>query len=109
MIFLVLIALMTPVAVVAVPADSSSVETIKEELQTNINIVWTCIAAFLVFFMQAGFAMVEAGFTLRKKRSKHTDEESDGLFRRHDRLLFDRIRPDVRQNERTVRDYIVWP
>ncbi|MGB2863902.1 MAG: ammonium transporter [Sedimentisphaerales bacterium] len=66
MIFLVLIALMTPVAVVAVPADSSSVETIKEELQTNINIVWTCIAAFLVFFMQAGFAMVEAGFTRAK-------------------------------------------
>jgi ammonium transporter, Amt family len=32
----------------------------------NINIVWTCIAAFLVFFMQAGFAMVEAGFTRAK-------------------------------------------
>ena len=26
-------------------------------LQDNINIVWTCVAAFLVFFMQAGFAM----------------------------------------------------
>ena len=35
-------------------------------LQDNINIVWTCIAAFLVFFMQAGFAMVEAGFTRAK-------------------------------------------
>jgi Amt family ammonium transporter len=33
---------------------------------TNINIIWTCIAAFLVFFMQAGFAMVEAGFTRAK-------------------------------------------
>jgi len=54
------------VAVVAGSAESSSVETIKEELQTNINIVWTCIAAFLVFFMQAGFAMVEAGFTRAK-------------------------------------------
>ncbi len=65
-VFLVLIALLTPVAVIAAPVESSSVETIKEELQTNINIVWTCIAAFLVFFMQAGFAMVEAGFTRAK-------------------------------------------
>ncbi len=35
-------------------------------LQNNINVVWTCVAAFLVFFMQAGFAMVEAGFTRAK-------------------------------------------
>jgi len=61
-----LIIFSAPVAVIAAPAESSSVETIKEELQTNINIVWTCIAAFLVFFMQAGFAMVEAGFTRAK-------------------------------------------
>jgi len=66
MILLVLTVLLTPLAVVAAPAESSSIETIKEELQTNINIVWTCIAAFLVFFMQAGFAMVEAGFTRAK-------------------------------------------
>lgn len=32
----------------------------------NSNILWTCLAAFLVFFMQAGFAMVEAGFTRAK-------------------------------------------
>lgn len=44
----------------------SAVEAAKEELQLNINVVWTCIAAFLVFFMQAGFAMVEAGFTRAK-------------------------------------------
>jgi Amt family ammonium transporter len=62
----VLTVLLTPLAVVAASAESSSVDTIKEELQTNINIVWTCIAAFLVFFMQAGFAMVEAGFTRAK-------------------------------------------
>jgi len=37
-----------------------------ETLQTNVNIVWTCMAAFLVFFMQAGFAMVESGFTRAK-------------------------------------------
>lgn len=35
-------------------------------VQMNLNILWTCIAAFLVFFMQAGFAMVEGGFTRAK-------------------------------------------
>ena len=47
-------------------AEASAVEVVKEELQHNINIVWTCIAAFLVFFMQPGFAMVECGFTRAK-------------------------------------------
>ena len=36
------------------------------ELQRLIDIMWTMIAAFLVFFMQAGFAMVETGFTRAK-------------------------------------------
>ena len=45
---------------------ASAVDLAKDELQTHINIVWTCIAAFLVFFMQAGFAMVETGFTRAK-------------------------------------------
>lgn len=31
-----------------------------------INTVWVLVAAFLVFFMQAGFAMVETGFTRAK-------------------------------------------
>jgi Amt family ammonium transporter len=35
-------------------------------LRDDSNILWTCVAAFLVFFMQAGFAMVEAGFTRAK-------------------------------------------
>lgn len=37
----------------------------------NINIVWTLITGFLVMFMQAGFAMVETGFT-RAKNCCHT-------------------------------------
>lgn len=36
-----------------------------------INFVWTLICAYLVFFMQAGFAMVETGFT-RAKNAAHT-------------------------------------
>jgi Amt family ammonium transporter len=36
-----------------------------------INFVWTLIAGFLVMFMQAGFAMVEAGLC-RAKNANHT-------------------------------------
>ena len=63
---IILIIFAAPTGVVAASSDMSSIESIKEELQTNINIVWTCIAAFLVFFMQPGFAMVECGFTRSK-------------------------------------------
>ena len=35
-------------------------------VQTNLNIVWTLIAGILVFTMQAGFALVETGFTRAK-------------------------------------------
>src|SRR5512143_2052504 len=36
-----------------------------------INVVWTLVAGFLVMFMQAGFAMVETGFT-QAKNAGHT-------------------------------------
>jgi Amt family ammonium transporter len=35
-------------------------------IYVDTDTLWTCLAAFLVFFMQAGFAMVEAGFTRAK-------------------------------------------
>ncbi len=35
-------------------------------VQANLNVVWTLIAAILVFMMQAGFALVETGFTRAK-------------------------------------------
>lgn len=37
-----------------------------DELKIAIDTVWVLLAAFLVFFMQAGFAMVETGFTRAK-------------------------------------------
>ena len=46
-----------------------SVETNKaaiDAVQSHANYLWTLIAAILVFFMQAGFALVEAGFTRAK-------------------------------------------
>ncbi len=36
------------------------------ELATSLNTVWVLLAAMLVFIMQAGFAMVEAGFARTK-------------------------------------------
>ncbi len=42
--------------------ESGTAEAVREELSRAVNFAWTLIAAFLVFFMQAGFAMVEAGF-----------------------------------------------
>ena len=32
----------------------------------DVDALWTCLAAFLVFFMQAGFGLVEAGLTRAK-------------------------------------------
>lgn len=37
----------------------------------GLNVMWVLIAGFLVFFMQAGFALVETGFT-RSKNVAHT-------------------------------------
>lgn len=39
--------------------------------QVAINLSWTLITGFLVMFMQAGFALVETGFT-RAKNASHT-------------------------------------
>ena len=43
-------------------------DTTTIQLADGINTVWMLLAAMLVFFMQPGFALVEAGFT----RSKNT-------------------------------------
>jgi ammonium transporter, Amt family len=46
--------------------EESEEEEAVAALLGDVNTLWTCLAAFLVFFMQAGFAMVEAGFTRAK-------------------------------------------
>jgi ammonium transporter, Amt family len=43
----------------------------NKDVGEAINIMWMLIAGFLVFFMQAGFALVETGFT-RAKNVSHT-------------------------------------
>ncbi|MGQ0601268.1 MAG: ammonium transporter [Anaerolineales bacterium] len=52
------------------PAFAQEADPVAE-VTTALNIVWMLIAGFLVFFMQAGFALVETGFT-RHKNVAHT-------------------------------------
>lgn len=37
-----------------------------EDMTLLLNVVWTMVAAFLVYFMQAGFAVLEVGFSRAK-------------------------------------------
>ena len=57
----------------AAPADSLAKATAAAVAANTvaINFVWTLVAGFLVMFMQAGFALVETGFS-RAKNASHT-------------------------------------
>ncbi|MDB4909614.1 MAG: ammonium transporter [Gemmatimonadetes bacterium] len=73
-----LLLLATPLALAAQGAPAGTpppkLEDVAAAVAANtaaINLVWTLLAGFLVMFMQAGFALVETGFT-RKKNAAHT-------------------------------------
>ena len=56
-----------------VPAADSLAKAASAASAANtvaINFVWTLVAGFLVMFMQAGFAMVETGFTRAKNAAQ---------------------------------------
>ena len=59
------------------PSTAALADSVKKAgeanagLTTNINVMWVLMCGFLIFFMQAGFALVEAGFT-RNKNVAHT-------------------------------------
>ena len=64
----VLISLLT---LISIPSIASAEPAAQEPdstktLSSHVDWFWTCIAAFLVFFMQAGFALVEGGFVRSK-------------------------------------------
>src|SRR6056297_3542137 len=63
--FLALIGLGIAPAVLAADPSPEAPQAM-EQVQTNLNYVWTILAAALVFFMQAGFALLEAGFSRAK-------------------------------------------
>ena len=60
---LVGLAMFAPVGAGAQEADLA---TQIGDVAKHLDWFWTCVAAFLVFFMQAGFSFVESGFTRAK-------------------------------------------
>lgn len=54
---------LAPIPALAEEAAEAAPEMLS---QANANILWTLLAGVLVMFMQAGFALVEAGFTRAK-------------------------------------------
>ncbi len=58
----VLVSLLMPAAALAQDASPTPMETLADELNTT----WIMVATVLVFFMQAGFAFLEIGFSRAK-------------------------------------------
>jgi Amt family ammonium transporter len=66
--------LMAAPRIYAEATNASAIDSVAAATKTvtdAVNIMWMLIAGFLVFFMQAGFALVETGFT-RTKNVAHT-------------------------------------
>ena len=80
----------------AAPAAAQEAELLPEHVQQVLNNIWVFIAGVLVFFMQAGFALVEAGLTRAKNVVNIFAKNMIGRDRRHPRLLRRRLRLRVR-------------
>ncbi len=61
---------MTDPSLTEIAKQVADLKTGAGDLTTAANIVWTLVCGFLVMFMQAGFALVEAGLC-RKKNAAH--------------------------------------
>ncbi|TCL55153.1 ammonium transporter [Hydrogenispora ethanolica] len=61
--FLAIMMVVVLLVMVGIPAWAADPEV---SVRQAADTIWTLVTAFLVFFMQAGFAMVEAGFTRAK-------------------------------------------
>src|ERR1041385_6795649 len=65
---LVFLAMIFLPGILGTPAHAQTGYTEHETAMVNsINTVWTLVAAFLVFGMQAGFVMLEAGFARKRE------------------------------------------
>lgn len=62
--------LLAALLLIATPALASDGDPVSE-IAIDLNVLWMLIGGFLVFFMQAGFALVETGFT-RNRNVVHT-------------------------------------
>jgi Amt family ammonium transporter len=67
LVFILTLAIATP----ALADDGGPTSEQVADLTLGLNILWLLLGGFLVFFMQAGFALVETGFT-RNKNVAHT-------------------------------------
>ena len=65
---IVLLLAISPILLLAQDASPTIEANAKSiaDVQTNMDFVWTLVAAFMVFLMQGGFAMLEAGLTRAK-------------------------------------------
>jgi Amt family ammonium transporter len=63
--WVVIPAVMVVLLAAATPAFAAGEDPVAD-IGRGLNTVWVLIAAFLVFFMQAGFALLEAGMTRAK-------------------------------------------
>jgi Amt family ammonium transporter len=50
-----------PAVINAAGPDPTGTDTLKEDPNAGVNIAWTLVTGFLVFFMQLGFALLGAG------------------------------------------------
>ena len=68
-------------AAAAAAAKPTDIET---NMMNSINTVWTLVAAFLVFGMQAGFVMLEAGFARKRdgEAGAQKPSQADKFFKR---------------------------
>ena len=62
-------------------------EKILESVNGIVFGVWFLIGAALVFWMQAGFAMVEAGFTRAKNTGNILMKKPDGFLYWNHRII----------------------
>ncbi|MDD5423776.1 MAG: ammonium transporter [Candidatus Omnitrophica bacterium] len=65
-VFLAIFAMTIGASCLAFAQDPSGAETLAQNPNAPVDYVWVLVCGFLVFFMQAGFAMVEAGFCRAK-------------------------------------------
>ena len=66
-------------------------------INDNVYGIWFLVGAALVFFMQCGFAMVEAGFTRAKNAGNIIMKNLMDFLSRHSGIHSDRFRSAVRR------------
>ena len=66
LVFVTMVLISSPAVLLAIGADPNGSATLAADPTAAVNFAWVLVAAFLVFFMQAGFALVETGMCKAK-------------------------------------------